>query len=119
MLDEKTLRIANANGIYDRIIPLYNDLHDIEFVTDVEFDIDNYDEIPQVIFLLKYDIHPLRKDYWAARRYVRGAAIEIAEHYDLKRTEDAIEDYGQHFYFVFSARNWKSQSETTQEGAQL
>lgn len=116
MIDDRTFRAASENGIYSKILALYTDLREIKFVTNVDFDIMNYHEIPQVIFLLEYDIRPERKDYWTARRYVLDAAIEIAKHYDLIKTEDAIEDYGQHFYFVFSASKWKSQSKTTQEG---
>lgn len=107
MLDHRTTLIAKQCGIMDKITALHNDLSEIHFVTDVEFDLSNYSEIPQVIFLLKYDIHPARSDYWAARSYVINAAKETADRYWLCPTGDSIEDYGEHFYFVFSARNWK------------
>ena len=47
-------------------------------VVDVEFDLDGfYDDLHQVIFLTKYDLHPERPDYWQARREMLQAIIRI------------------------------------------
>lgn len=64
--------------------------------------------ISQVIIVPKYDIRSSRSDYWDARKQLKDSVIAVAEKYDLYRTGDRIEDYGEHFYFVFCCgQSWK------------
>ena len=68
----------------------------------IPFDLDGFSSgIFQVIIVPRYDIRASRDDYWEARKQVKERVIALAEKYDLHRTEDRIEDYGEHFYFVF------------------
>ena len=80
-------------------------------VVAVEWDLTGfYSEIYQVIFLLKYDIAADRADYWEARKNLIGNALKVISNNDLYKTEDRVEDHGQHFYFVAGCKaSWKNQ----------
>ena len=68
----------------------------------IPFDLDGFlSNIFQVIIVPRYDIGADRDDYWEARKQLKGNVVAPAEKYDLHRTDDRIEDYGEHFYFVF------------------
>ena len=82
----------------------------INGITGVEFDLDGFwSDIYQVIFLTRYDIPVSLNNYYEIRSSVINQVVEIAEGNFLKRTEDRIEDYGEHFYFVFECmEEWKN-----------
>lgn len=63
-------------------------------------------ESKQLCVLTGYDIRPDVQDYWERRDYTRSAVVGAAKENDLTRTGDRIEDYGEHFYFVFNAAAW-------------
>ena len=67
----------------------------------VEFDLDNFEDIPQVIFLVEYDIPVSSDEYYKLRSELRRGVLEVAARHGLRKSEDTIEDYGRHFYFVF------------------
>ncbi len=93
--------IANKYGIADKIQKLEADLLKIPHVTKVDFDLDGFlDDINQVIFVLKYDIPADTENYFGERKNLISGALEVAAQNGLSRTGDAIEDYGEHFYFV-------------------
>lgn len=101
MQRERDIQTAKRFGITSQCERLEADLLKIPGVVDVEFDLDGfYDDLHQVIFLTKYDLHPERPDYWQARREMLQAIIRTAEAHELFPTDDRIEDYGEHFYFV-------------------
>ena len=69
----------------------------------IPFDLTGFlSNIHQVIIVPKYNIRSDREDYWEARKQLRESIITLAEKYDLHPSGDSIEDYGEHFYFVFS-----------------
>jgi len=111
MKDERTLRTAETYNIAELVNSLETALLEVSGVTDVEFDLDGfYDNMNQVIFLTKYEIPPGSIDYYGKRRRLISEVIDIAKEYGLSRTEDHIEDYGEHFYFVFSCdERWLNQ----------
>lgn len=68
----------------------------------IPFDLDGFlSNIFQVIIVPRYDIGADRDDYWEARKQLKESVVALAEKYDLHCTDDRIEDYGEHFYFVF------------------
>lgn len=95
--------IAESFGIFERIKSIEADLLNIKFVEDVEFDLNGfYDNLDTVIILTKYDIPLSSETYFEDRKTLLISVIEKAKEHGLKRTIDRIEDYGAHFYFVFS-----------------
>ena len=106
---ERDRRTAKNFKIVDKCEKLENELLQIKRVTEVEFDLDGfYDNIHQVIILTKYDIPVTLDNYYEVRRQLLKAVIKVAANNELTRTEDRIEDYGQHFYFVFRcSKNWE------------
>ena len=97
-------------GIMDKCKKLEKELLQINGITGVEFDLDGFwSDIYQVIFLTKYDIPVSLNNYYEIRSSVINQVVEIVEGNFLKRTEDRIEDYGEHFYFVFECmEEWKN-----------
>jgi len=104
--------IAEKFNILDKVQKLESDLLNIEGVTKVEFDLCGfYDNMNQVIFLTKYSI-PVNENenYFEKRRQLINKVIDISKTNGLERTEDRIEDYGEHFYFVMKHdKNWLTQ----------
>lgn len=99
MLREHERETAEHFGILDSIEKLRSDLMDIDGVIDVDFDLDGFwSGIHQVIFLTKY-LLPL-DGYYTARKDIVHNILKCARHHGLTRTEDKIEDYGNHLYFV-------------------
>lgn len=77
----------------------------IPYMTEVDFDAAPL-EGKQLCVLVGYDIPVGATDYWVLRSDFKRAVIKSAKECGLNRTEDVIEDYGEHFYFVFDASAW-------------
>lgn len=109
-MKQRTMETAERFGILEKVQAFESELRTIQGVVDVEFDLDGfYDNIPYVIFLVKYDIPAAIEDYYQRRRELVANCLRIAAYNDLTRTEDRIEDYGQHFYFVTRCgETWKN-----------
>lgn len=111
----RDIKVAEQFGILERCKAFEADLLKIKdivpdkFDDGIPFDLDGFlSDIYQVIIVPKYDIRADRNDYWEARRQVKENVVALAKKYDLHRTEDRIEDYGAHFYFVFSCgKSWR------------
>lgn len=95
--------------IIDKCKKLEKELLQIDGITDIEFDLDGFwSGIYQVIVLTKYNIPVSLNNYYKVRKSVVNQVVEIAKGNFLNRTEDRIEDYGEHFYFVFECmEEWK------------
>lgn len=99
MLKDRHRKTAEQFGILPLVEKLQADLMALDGVEDVDFDLDGFlDNIPYVIFLPKYNI--TGEDYFKRRRVLLTKILQEAESNGLFRTEDSIEDYGQHFYIV-------------------
>ena len=104
---------AKRFGILEKIKSFERDLLNIDSIVydktadGVCFDLDGfYDNLP-IAVVPKYAIDPKRSDYWKARSALLNSVNETAARYDLSRTADRVEDYGEHFYFVFSCgKSW-------------
>ena len=97
---ERDAKAAARFGILDRLQKLESELLSIRGITEVEFDVDNYDEIPHVILLTRYDIPPSVEDYFTVRRKQVEEILYTCLKHDLFPSEDRIEDYGEHWYIV-------------------
>lgn len=106
MLRKKEQRTADNFGITELVENLKDALLAIQGVVSVEFDLDGFwDNMNYVIILTGYEI-PL-DNYFPARRQMVDSIISTAVAHGLTRTEDRIEDYGAHLYFVFSCdKRW-------------
>ena len=105
-MKERELRTAIKFNIIDKVEKLEKELLEIEGVTEVDFDLDGfYDDMHQVIFLTKYDIPVASENYFELRKKLINDVIKVANDNGLRRTEDRIEDYGEHFYFIMKC--WK------------
>ena len=101
MNNDRHMETARRFGVLSDCERLERELLEIPGVTSVEFDLDGfYDNIGQVIFLIGYDIDVSDPDYYDKRREMLKAVIICAYENGLARTEDSIEDYGEHYYFV-------------------
>lgn len=61
----------------------------------------------QVIFLTKYNIPTASENYFELRKQLINDVIRVANNNGLRRTEDRIEDYGEHLYFVMKyGKGW-------------
>lgn len=107
-MKERELRTAIKFNIVDKVEKLENELLKIEGVTEVGFDLDGfYDDMHQVIFLTKYNIPAKLENYFELRKQLINDVIKVANNNGLRRTEDRIEDYGEHFYFVMKyGKEW-------------
>lgn len=102
-MKEREIATAERYGILQRIKSIEADLLQIKFAVGVEFDLDGfYDDLDTVIILVKYDIPIASDTYFEDRKTLLISVIEKVKEHGLKRTTDRIEDYGAHFYFVFS-----------------
>lgn len=100
-LRKREWQTADAFGITYRIEELKRDILAVDGVVDVEFDLDGYwSDIQQIIFLPKYSIPGQLQDYYQRRRVMIACILEVCARHGLTRTEDSIEDYGEHLYIV-------------------
>lgn len=108
-MKDRERKTAERFDILNKIQKLEFELLNIEEVTEIDFDLDGfYDGINQVILLIKYNISVNQEDYFEKRKQLIQKIIEVTTNNRLKQTDDTVEDYGKHFYFVFSCnKEWK------------
>ena len=109
MKNDREARTAEMFHITEQCEKLERELLAIPGVVEAEFSLDGfYDNLNQVIFLTKYNIKPTGWNYFQAKRELLDAVIRVAGENDLSPSGDAIEDYGEHYYFVFHCgSNWR------------
>ena len=101
-MTEKEYCIAKQFNIINNIKKLESELLRTPYVSKVEFDLNGfYDNMKEVIILVKYDIPVLDENYFLKRKEIIAKVIGASNENGLVRTGDRIEDYGEHFYFVF------------------
>jgi len=100
---------ARKFGVLERLEQLQEKLKEIDYVADVEFDLDGFwSSIRQVIMLLNYDIPIALPNYFEVRREMLKQILEVASSFGLLPSGDRIEDYGEHFYIVRACdSSWK------------
>ena len=112
MIDPK--RIAHIYGLTDRIEALEKALLSVKGVTEVTFDLTGYfDNIYQVIVIAKYNLDYSEgiSDAYNEHSRIQKELVKAARLNQLTRTEDELEDMGEHFYIVFSSSKWNDNRE--------
>lgn len=103
MLDEKQRKIADKYGWADKIGRFQENLLKVQYIEDVVFDLSDLCEpriIKYITFITKYDI-PLSVDnYYKLRLNMTNEILQAINKSGFKKTQDKIEDYGEHLYFV-------------------
>lgn len=97
---ERDRKAAEHFGILDRLQQLEADLLTIRGITEITFDVDSYDELPEVVVLARYDIPPSVEAYFTRRRKQVEEILNTCLKHDLFPSADRIEDYGEHWYIV-------------------
>ena len=112
-MKERERNTALRFGIMDQCEKLEQELLTIPGATEVDFDLSGfYDRMYYVIALVGYDIDVRRPDYFEARRLFVQSVVDIMRKHDLYPSGDAIEDYGEHYYFVRECgSSWKHTKE--------
>ncbi len=100
------MNTRNANtaarfGISEQCAALQRDLLTIPGAVEVEFDLDGFYDLEEVILLVKFDIPVVNRNYFRDLAALRQGVIDTAARHGLTRTPDTIENYGEHLYFVF------------------
>lgn len=108
-MDKRSRQTAERFSIINKVETLENELLAIGGIKEVVFDLSGfYDDLNEVIFLVKYGISVAISDYYKKRKELVENVLCVANRNGLERTGDRIEDYGEHLYFVFSCGNrWK------------
>lgn len=95
-MTEREIQTAKAFNILENVTKLEDELLAIKGVNSVQYDLDGfYDHMDQVIFLTEHDI-----PYENRKQFIKEI-ITVANRNGLTKTQDSIEDYGAHYYFVF------------------
>lgn len=108
-MKEREYNTAKRFGVLERMEELESALLNIDHVVSVDFDIDGFwDNIRQVILVPEYDVPVNLPNYYEVRRVILNRIIDVAHHFGLRQSGDAIEDYGRHFYIVRNCDDtWK------------
>lgn len=109
---QRDVDAATRFGFVDWLRAFDEELLRIHDVVNVEYDLTGfYSNIFYVICIVKYDIRANRDDYWIARSKLQTSVLLTAKENNLYKTSDTIEDYGEHFYFVFGCtRTWRQKN---------
>lgn len=95
-----TETVAEDKPVYNKE-PLEKDLLALDGVDKLDWDLDNYFEIPQVIVLVHREIENNidLSDYYAKRSQLLKNVLSVFKKHNLE-LEDPIEDQGEWWYFV-------------------
>lgn len=104
------------NLVGDLMQDLERDLLCIEGVTEVSFDEFAF-ELGQLILLTKYNIPLSLPNYYETRDAMVKKILHTANQHQLIKTQDCIEDYGEHLYFVFDCHGvWLERLHSCNQG---
>lgn len=111
---EREKNIAKHFGILERCLDLEKALLSVDGVTpeksaDLGIDFDLNSIPSELVIVPKYGIPVSADDYFDRRRKMLMNIIETCKQFGLTRSEDEIEDYGEHYYIVFRCdSSWKN-----------
>ena len=97
---DRTMRSAEHFGLLDRLRALEAKLLKLKYIDDVDFDVDNFDEIPQVILIPHYTVPVDDPSYFSLQQNTLANVLITCGNFDLWPSGDAIEDMGEHWYIV-------------------
>lgn len=107
---ERTIHAASHLGLLEKLQMLESSILQIPGIPEVDFDIDGFwDNIPEVVIVPRYSIPAADPEYYTKRRALLVSILQAAAAHDLTRTEDLVEDMGEHFYIVTRGGDtWKN-----------
>lgn len=112
MYDKRAERRAAKLGILDKIQALEKELLEIEGVSDIDFDLDNYADLRQVILVPRYNVGMFDDSYYIRRLQQLQMIVSVCRSNGLRDSGDRIEDYGEHWYIVRDCdRTWPAYHE--------
>ena len=112
MYDKRAEVLAAKFGILDKMQNLENALLDIDGISEIKFDIDNYPDLRQVILIPRYEVRSCCDSYFIRRRSQLEQIISTCLEHGLCGSGDMIEDYGEHWYIVRDCdRTWPAYHE--------
>lgn len=92
-MNDRTAATAARFGISEQCAALQRDLLTLPGAVKVEFDLDGfYDNLREVIFLVKFDIPVVNKNYYRDLRALRQGVIDTAARHGLTRTPDTEQE---------------------------
>jgi hypothetical protein len=94
--------MAYQMGIYDMLTNMSDEICKIQYVEDVDFDIDYYNELNQLVILVEYNYSVWEYANGDPRDYIILEVMNIASKFGFKYSGDNIEDMGNWLYFVFN-----------------
>ena len=109
---KREIETAKRFGILERMEDFERELLKIKYISEVDFDLDNFiDDLSEIILIPKYSIPVSAPDYYAQRRAQLWKILDVCERFDLHHTGDLIEDYGEHWYIVrHCGESWKNKT---------
>jgi len=94
--------MAYQMGIYDMLTNISDEICKIQYVEDVDFDIDYYNELNQLIILVKYNYSVQEYVSGDPQNYIILEVMNIVHKFGFRYSGDDIEDMGSWLYFVFN-----------------
>lgn len=109
------MELAEKYGIAKKVQKLEYDLMGIRGVQAVEFDLNGFlDHMQEIIVLTKYHAEgqEFKRYLWHKHR-IKAQITNWAEKNGLTLAGDRVEDYGEHFYWVFRCdESWDGEKQT-------
>lgn len=117
-LKDSEKEIANKFGITDNLNKLTNDLMNLEYVTNVEYDLDGYyDNMNAPITLVSFDINVKDKEYditnyLSAKTQLIKQILAVMKNNGVNVEVKEFEDNDTYFYIVAYSTNWNTEKKT-------
>lgn len=89
-------------GIYDMLVELSEAISEIGYVDDVDFDLDSFKDLGQIIILVKYGSPIEEYNVDVSYNKIARKVIDKAREFGLKYSGDTVEDMGSWIYLVFN-----------------
>lgn len=105
MYDKRSEKKAERLGILDKLRALDSDLLQVEGISGIEYDLDGYADLGQVILIPRYDAGKLDDGYYRRRSQQLVKILSVCSLHGLRPSGDTIEDYGEHWYIVRDTDN--------------
>lgn len=89
-------------GIYHTLAELSEALDEIGYVNDIDFDLDSFEDLSQIIMLVQYGSPIEEYNVDVSYSKIARKVIDKAREFGLKYSGDTVEDMGNWIYIVFN-----------------
>ena len=93
---------ASQFGIYYTLAELSEALDEIGYVNDIDFDLDSFEDLGQIIMLVQYGSPIEEYNVDVSYSKIARKVIDKAREFGLKYSGDTVEDMGSWIYIVFN-----------------